>query len=417
MGGGGSKEGGGGAAANGGADGGADGGGLDMSKLDPVLPDDFFGKHVPVGEIKFLEPIGKGAFGEVWKAVVKNKLVAVKKLFTETEGGNDNDQKNEAIYDFYHETTMMEKLKHKNIVQFLGTVSVDPNYCIITELMSGCVSDLLRLCRHKEMSMTWKLTLMIARDCAEAMNYLHTLDPPMIHRDLKSENLLIDERFQGKVGDFGLARFEDSASTMTQCGTPSWVAPEVFRGEQYSHSCDVYSFAILFWELVTQEKPHHGEDPSGLGLKVGVEGLRPAQPANCPQLVFDLLVDCWQDGMPGNVKNSSGEEGHKDNRPDFAEIIQRINRIAKTKPGDPNYVSMDDVVNCGTGERNYETWLATQHKEYDQMSMAQLKEECKQCGLNDKGNTAELVHRLEENEKKVAEQRAAAAADGELKTH
>ncbi len=78
---------------------------------------------------------------------------------------------------------------------------------------------------------------------------------------------------------------------------------------------------------------------------------------------------------------------------------------------------MDDVVNCGTGERNYETWLATQHKEYDQMSMAQLKEECKQCGLNDKGNTAELVHRLEENEKKVAEQRAAAAADGELKTH
>ena len=441
MGGGGSKAtapakgGGGRAAANGGGGGGTASGGsggrpVDMAKLDPVLPGDFFGKRVPLSDITFVddEPIGRGAFGSVWKAVVRNKLVAVKQLDPPGEGGNaaapadGKDKKNEMIYDFYHETTMMEKLKHPNIVLFLGTVSADPNYCIITELMSGCVGDLLRLCRHKEMSMTWGLTLGIARDCAKAMAYLHGLDPPMIHRNLKSENLLINEDFVGKVADFGLARFEDTATTMTMCGTPSWVAPEVFRGEPYTHTCDVYSFAILLWELVTQEKPHHGMDVSTLGLEVGVQGLRPPMPPNCPRLINHLLQNCWQDGGPSNVKNHLGcaacrggevagtfkcscppaAAGSATARPGFDDIIEIIDVIARDGP------PMGDVVECGTGERNYDTWLATQQdKEYDQMSMPQLKEECRQLGINDRGNQQELVHRLEECDRKLAEKRQA----------
>ena len=103
------------------------------------------------------------------------------------------------------------------------------------------------------------------------------LDPPMIHRDLKSENLLINEDFVGKVADFGLARFEDTATTMTMCGTPSWVAPEVFRGESYSHKADVYSYAIVLWELMTAGVPFAGANIHTITLAI-VEGKRPPIP-------------------------------------------------------------------------------------------------------------------------------------------
>jgi serine/threonine protein kinase len=92
--------------------------------------------------------------------------------------------------------------------------------------------------------MSWKLRVQIAIDVAKGMNYLHKCNPIIIHRDLKSYNLLVDDNFKVKVCDFGLAKhltqFDQPA--MTSCGTPAWTAPEVLRNERYTEKADIYSF-------------------------------------------------------------------------------------------------------------------------------------------------------------------------------
>ena len=91
--------------------------------------------------------------------------------------------------------------------------------------------------------LSWRLILQIMEDAAEAMTFLHSVD--IIHRDLKAENLLLDEDFRCKLADFGLARTIDKGGTMTICGTPSWIAPEVFEGSHYDNTVDVYSFRYV----------------------------------------------------------------------------------------------------------------------------------------------------------------------------
>src|SRR5690348_7044191 len=103
------------------------------------------------------------------------------------------------------------------------------------------------------------------------MNYLHTFATPIIHRDLKSHNLLVDKKFRVKVTDFGtfmqrvviylpsgLAKFLEEDKTSTFCGTLPWTAPEVFANSGYSEKCDVYSFGIVLWELATRKEPYVG---------------------------------------------------------------------------------------------------------------------------------------------------------------
>jgi len=133
-------------------------------------------------------------------------------------------------------------------------------------------------------------------DAGRGMTYLHKSDPIIIHRDLKSHNLLVNENWKVKVCDFGLSKILDQQNdTMTACGTPSWTAPEILRNEHYTEKADVYSFAIVLWECITREDPHDGILPFQVVLAVGTKGMRLDIPPECPTNWKNLIKACWDE--------------------------------------------------------------------------------------------------------------------------
>jgi serine/threonine protein kinase len=96
---------------------------------------------------------------------------------------------------------------------------------------------------------------------ALGLAYLHSQQPaPILHRDLKSSNVLIDEAWNAKLADFGLARIKQENATMTRCGRPAWTAPEVVKRERYTEQADVYSLGVVMWEVATRKLPFAGEN-------------------------------------------------------------------------------------------------------------------------------------------------------------
>jgi len=159
-------------------------------------------------------------------------------------------------------------------------------------------------------------------DAARGMNYLHKSDPVIIHRDLKSHNLLVDENWKVKVCDFGLSKILETQSdftTMTACGTPSWTAPEILRNEIYTEKADIYSFGIVLWECMTREDPYSGMPPFQVVLAVGTKGMRPTVPSDCPPVWGTLIVDCWQE--------------KPEVRPSFDLIMERLEQMQSSNHG------------------------------------------------------------------------------------
>lgn len=279
----------------------------------------WFGLNVEYDLLDIAETIGTGTFGSVYKVHYRGKKIAMKELFLP----DHPKERQQTLEDFKKEVQILAVLKHPNIVRFLGGVQDMPHFCLLTELCAGSVRDLLRLVDHHSINVTWKVVSDIALDAAKACEYLHSLQPPIVHRDIKAENLLITDDFTCKLTDFGLSRAFD-ASTMTVCGTPSWVAPEIFRGEHYTLTVDLYSFGIVLWELVCFKKPHYDQDPIQLPFLVGTKGLRPQLPKHVPPVLIGIMQDCWEE--------------EPDQRPSFKTVIQRLQNVSSS------IRNMDEIV-------------------------------------------------------------------------
>ncbi|KAI7744252.1 hypothetical protein M8C21_008251, partial [Ambrosia artemisiifolia] len=190
--------------------------------LEPSLAMDW--PEIAWDELHIKERIGAGSFGTVHRAEWHGSDVAVKVLTVQ-------DFHDDQLKEFLREVSIMKRVRHPNVVLFMGAVTVRPHFSIVTEyLPRGSLFRLLHLPAAGE-SMDQRRRLRMALDVAKGINYLHCLSPPVVHWDLKSPNLLVDKNWTVKVCDFGLSRFKANTfiSSKSVAGTPEWMAPEFLR--------------------------------------------------------------------------------------------------------------------------------------------------------------------------------------------
>lgn len=276
-----------------------------------LASDDIDVFHFKMEDIHLKGAIGTGSYGEVYRAVVRGKVVAVKKLHV-------RNLKAEQVDAFCKEASLMCQLDHPNVVGFIGAVTEPSNLCIITQYCArGSLADLLL---EDTIPMTMERKLECCVGAAEGMLYLHKSNPVILHRDLKSDNLLVDRDWNVKVADFGLTRFISEKKAMTQVGTPMWMAPEIIMGKKYTEKADVYAFGIILWEILTRLEPYEDKEPMQIVVEVVNEDLRPTIPDDfMSSPLIPLMKDCW----------------HKDpeQRPSFKVINNRLaDIVANLKP-------------------------------------------------------------------------------------
>lgn len=197
--------------------------------------------------------IGQGGFGEVFLGEWQGKKVAIKKLTFKKVYQGDNLSK------FINEINITSSLRHPNIVLYMGASIDKDNYYMITEyLPKGSLFDLIHTAKKK---FDDKTKIKIALDIAVGIKYLHSRN--VVHCDLKSSNVLLDNNYNIKLGDFGLSRFLNSGKEPShgRIGTPHWMAPEILKGGTYQFEADIFSYGMILWELITYQIPYHNIDP------------------------------------------------------------------------------------------------------------------------------------------------------------
>ncbi|KAF4321798.1 hypothetical protein BBO99_00000687 [Phytophthora kernoviae] len=270
--------------------------------------------------------------------VYKHRRVAVKKIMRE------KCEKLAQIRMFVREITLMGSLKHERIVEFIG-VAWDSlrNLSAVTEYMErGDLRDVLRALKNQgnsvDHSFTWQgRKLTIALHIAEGLAYMHSLNPKLIHRDLKSKNVLLNSEYAAKLSDFGVSRerlvAEDDVEPgpfMTPgVGTSFWIAPEVLLGKDYDERADIFSFGVVLSEIDTDDYPYwnSGSAQAQDNLnerrsheqkileKVALGSLRPTFYNDCPSGVLALAASCL--------------EGRPENRPSASEVVLTISELIR----------------------------------------------------------------------------------------
>ena len=297
-------------------------------------------------DLTFCEKIGEGAFGIVFRSLLWGQEVAVKKLVPENkrpkgmDGSNPCDthsiKKSETvnykklITKYMAEVQILSNLRHPNILNFMGIAFRPPNdLCIVTEyLPCGSLARLLKL-RSDENKGPLPVSKVIryAKDMARALNYLH--HKGVIHRDLKPSNLLLDKSDGVKISDFGLSHFKkhneinamdpNAVGQYGICGTPVYMAPEIFQSCPYGTKTDVFSFAIVLAELLIGDYPYKHLDPfltTTTFEAAIISGVRPLLPSHTPEPLRRLIESCWK--LDPNL------------RPDFTHLLSWLSQVEES---------------------------------------------------------------------------------------
>nr|XP_048725589.1 mitogen-activated protein kinase kinase kinase 20 isoform X2 [Caretta caretta] len=255
--------------------------------------------QIQFDDLQFFESCGGGSFGSVYRArwISQDKEVAVKKLLK-----------------IEKEAEILSVLSHKNIIQFYGAIIEPPNYGIVTEYASvGSLYDYINSNRSEDMDMDHIMTW--ATDIAKGMHYLHMEAPvKVIHRDLKSRNVVIAADGVLKICDFGASRFHHHTTHMSLVGTFPWMAPEVIQSLPVSETCDTYSYGVVLWEMLTREVPFKGLEGLQVAWLVVEKNERLTIPSSCPRSFAELMHQCW--------------EADSKKRPSFKQIISILESMS-----------------------------------------------------------------------------------------
>ncbi len=253
-------------------------------------------------ELALEQELGRGGFGVVYKATYRHNDVAVKQLLS-------NDISADSAQEFETEVQFMAKLHSPNIVHFYG-YSLSPNRCIVMEYMSnGSLYSVL----HSNKPLEWPLRLQIATDAAKGLAFLHHEN--ILHRDIKSLNVLLDNSYKAKLTDFGLSKVKaetkshalaTKTNSKDSVGTIQWMAPELFsRRAIFTQKSDIYSLGVTFWELASRSIPFSDALDASLIKDWVKEGDREDIPVDCPPAFGTLIQQCW-DGEPSKRPDTNG---------------------------------------------------------------------------------------------------------------
>lgn len=262
--------------------------------------------EVKLQEITLVKRLALGPLSEVYAAIWRDTKVGVK-LLMPREGIVDHLE--EAVRNFRREIWVMHCLKHPNVLTLIGASLTPSCYVLVMEYMTN--GSLYEYLRDADNFFPHQMVLTAALDIAAGMAHVHAAG--VLQRDLKSKNCLLSDNLVCKVADFGLARFANPDATYTFVGTPLWAAPEIIRHEDYSEKADVYSFAIVLWELVERKDPYGSLNAFQVPLQVANDGLRPADFSRPAPLGLEpLMKQCW--------------DADPEQRPPFAEIAGTLHK-------------------------------------------------------------------------------------------
>ncbi|KAK0417250.1 hypothetical protein QR680_012904 [Steinernema hermaphroditum] len=261
---------------------------------------------IPRPHLDLGRQLGRGAFGSVFQGTWRNGdqsiVVAVKKVFM-----------------LEKEADILSKVRHRNIIQFFGVCHTNPDFFIVTEFAeNGCLFEYLH--ERADFELDFSRILSWAIQIAHGVQYLHCEAPvTIIHRDLKSKNVVLGKQLVCKLCDFGTSKdLTHSYTQPTWGGTAAWMSPEIInQHEKITTASDVWSFAVVLWELTSREIPYKGLSEFKIYTIISTLSERLVIPDYCPKELANLLRSCWR--------------AEPEERPTMREVVTELERIGQNE--------------------------------------------------------------------------------------
>ena len=304
-------------------------------------------KEVDFTELEVLEQLGGGVSGSVYASIWRETRVAVKRFYVDLD---EDESEMEVLGTFQMEVDILTNITHPNVVPFIGACSTLPNLCILTELMPNVLSTVLWSMKKPLKCETF---FKLLRGIATGMHFLHSFD--VVHADLKSPNVLVDDGRNARLCDFGFTQVKRQSKKLSWdgVGTPGWAAPELLRNEPFDSKADVFSFGVVLWELENCAEPYKGQNAFRIMHSVGREHQRlepydagrwGANTGAKPRMndSDQLMRDCWAEDP--------------EDRPDFKQILERIGKVPAKGDSEENQTTptprpRKKAISSGAGEQ------------------------------------------------------------------